>query len=64
MRMFCLDMLMHVANIDSRKSQTGFVFTLHGTTISWKSSHQPIVALSTMETEFTALTKAVRTDYS
>ena len=37
-------------DIDSRKSTTGFVFTLSGTTISWASNLQKIVTLSTIET--------------
>ena len=40
------------ANQDSRKSLTGYVFTLFGTAISWKSVQQPVVALSTTEVEF------------
>lgn len=34
-------------NIDTRKSLTGYVFTLFGTTITWKSTHQSAVVLST-----------------
>ncbi|RVX13352.1 Retrovirus-related Pol polyprotein from transposon TNT 1-94 [Vitis vinifera] len=45
-------------NIDSRKSTTGFVFTLGGTTISWASNLQKIVTLSTIEAEYVAATKA------
>jgi len=36
-------------DINSGKSTTGFVFTLGGTTISWASNLQKIVALSTTE---------------
>ena len=36
-----------VGDIDSRKSTTGFVFTLGGITISWGSNLQKVVALST-----------------
>lgn len=35
------------ANIDTRKSLTGYVFTLFGTTISWRSTYQSLVASST-----------------
>ena len=45
-------------DIDSRKSTTGFVFTLGGTTISWTSNLQKIVTLSTTEVEYVATTKA------
>ncbi|RVW59764.1 Retrovirus-related Pol polyprotein from transposon TNT 1-94 [Vitis vinifera] len=36
-------------DIDSRKSTTGFVFTLGGTAISWASNLQKIVTLSTIQ---------------
>ena len=45
-------------DIDSRKSTTGFVFTLGGTTISWASNLQKIVILSTTEAEYVATTEA------
>ncbi|RVW47730.1 Retrovirus-related Pol polyprotein from transposon TNT 1-94 [Vitis vinifera] len=45
-------------DIDSRKSTTGFVFTLGGTTISWTSNLQKIVTLSTTEAEYVAATEA------
>uniref|UniRef100_A0A803Q1S2 Retrovirus-related Pol polyprotein from transposon TNT 1-94 n=1 Tax=Cannabis sativa TaxID=3483 RepID=A0A803Q1S2_CANSA len=35
--------------IDTRKSLTGYVFTMFGTTISWKANLQKVVALSTTE---------------
>ena len=41
-------------NIDSRKSTTGFVFTLGGTAISWASNLQKIVTFSTTKTEYVA----------
>lgn len=46
--------------LDSRKSLTGFVFTAFGTAISWKASLQKVVALSTTEAEYIALTEAVK----
>ena len=47
-------------NLDTRRSQSGYLFTLYGTVISWKSSLQGVVALSTTEAEFMALTSAVK----
>ena len=48
------------SDIDSRNSTTKFVFTLGGTTISWASNLQKIVALSTIEAEYIVATKAVK----
>ena len=42
---------------DSRRSTTGYVFTVGGTTVSWISKLQQVVALSTMEAEYVAATK-------
>ena len=39
---------------DDRKSTTGFIFTLAGGAISWKSYKQSLVASSTMEAEIVA----------
>ena len=44
-----------VGDIDSRKSTTGFVFTLGGTTISWVSNLQKTITLSTTETKYVAI---------
>ena len=46
------------SDIDSRKSTTGFVFTLGGTVISWALNLQKIITLSTTETEYVAATEA------
>ena len=40
------------------KSTSGYVFTLGGATISWKSSKQTCIAISIMESKFIALDKA------
>ena len=40
------------------KSTSGYVFTIGGAVISWKSSKQTCIARSTMESEFIALDKA------
>ena len=45
-------------DIDNRKSTTGFVFTLGGTTISWASNLQKIVTSSTTEAKYVAATEA------
>ena len=45
-------------NIDSRKSTTGFVFTLGGTTIFRALNLQKTVALSTIEAKYVAATEA------
>ena len=37
------------------KSTSGYVFTLGGATVSWKSSKQTCISRSTMESEFIAL---------
>ena len=45
-------------DIDSRKSTTGFVFTLGGIAISWASNLQKIITLSTTEVEYVAAIEA------
>ena len=46
--------------LDSRKSLTGYVFTAYGTAISWMACLQKVVALSSTETEYMALTEAIK----
>jgi hypothetical protein len=43
---------------DSRRSTTGYVFTVGGTIVSWISKLQKVVALSTMEAEYVVATEA------
>ncbi|CAM8940962.1 unnamed protein product [Rhodiola kirilowii] len=50
----------YFGNIDTRKSQTGLVFTIFGTSVSWKTNLQKVVALSTTAVEFMAITEAVK----
>ena len=45
-------------NVDIRKSTTRYVYTLGGTAVSWGSQLQKIVALSTTEAEYVAITEA------
>ena len=45
-------------DINDRKSTSGYVFTLAGGAISWRSSKQSIVASSTMYAEFIACYEA------
>jgi len=44
-----------ISDSDEIKSTSGYVFTLAGGAISWKSAKQTIIARSTMESEFIAL---------
>ncbi|CAA7041690.1 unnamed protein product [Microthlaspi erraticum] len=50
----------YAGDLDRRRSISGYVFTVGGNTVSWKSSLQSIAALSTTEAEYIALTKAVK----
>jgi hypothetical protein len=43
---------------DSKRSTTGYVFTIGGTTISWISKLQKVVALSTKDVEYVAAIEA------
>lgn len=43
------------ADIDDRKSTSGYVFVKNGAALSWQTKKQPVVALSTAEAEFNAL---------
>lgn len=44
----------------SKRSVSGYVFTINGTPVSWKTKLQRTVALSTTESEFQALSDASR----
>ncbi|XP_031090964.1 secreted RxLR effector protein 161-like [Ipomoea triloba] len=46
-----------ILDIKDSKSMSGYVFTLAGATIVWKSSKQIVIAKSTMESEMIALDK-------
>ena len=45
---------------DSKRSTTGYVFTIGGTIISWISKLQKVVSLSTTEAEYVATTELVK----
>ncbi|KAG8486697.1 hypothetical protein CXB51_020179 [Gossypium anomalum] len=47
-------------DLDRRRSLTGYVFTIGGCAISWKATLQTIVALSTTEAEYIAITEACK----
>ena len=44
-----------ISDLDETKSTSGYIFTLGGGAVSWKSTKQTIIAKSTMESEFIAL---------
>ncbi|MCI49277.1 aspartyl-tRNA synthetase [Trifolium medium] len=50
----------YAGNIDTRKSLSGFVFTLFGTTVTWKVNQQSVVALSITQAEYIALVEGVK----
>jgi hypothetical protein len=43
---------------DSMRSTTGYVFIIGGTTVSWISKLQKVVALSTIEAEYVVAIEA------
>ncbi|CAA7057312.1 unnamed protein product [Microthlaspi erraticum] len=50
----------YAEDLDNRRSTTGYVFTLAGGPICWRSVLQYVVALSTMEAEYMALGDAAK----
>ena len=47
-----------ISDLDETKSTSGYVFTLGGGAVTWRSARQTIIARSTMESEFVALEMA------
>jgi hypothetical protein len=50
----------HAGDVDTRRSTTGYVFTLAGAAISWGSKLQPTVAYSTVEAEYMSAAHAAK----
>ena len=50
----------HAGDLDDKRSTTGYVFTLGGGPICWKSMIQSLVALSTTESEYMAIVEAAK----
>jgi len=48
------------ADLVKKRSLTGYAYTLGGCLVSWKTTLQPSVALSTTEAEYMALTEAAK----
>ena len=46
-----------IFNVKDSKSQSGYIFTLGGVAVSWKSLKKMVIAISIMEYEFIALEK-------
>ena len=46
-----------ISDMKDSKSTSGYVFTLRGAAVSWKSSKQTCIARSTMKSEFISLDK-------
>ncbi|KAH9669399.1 Integrase catalytic domain-containing protein [Citrus sinensis] len=49
----------YAGDLDKQRSTTGYVFTFVGGPISWKSTLQSTVALSTTEAEYMTITEAI-----
>lgn len=50
----------YAGDCTDRKSTSGFVFLLNGSSICWRSKKQTVVAQSTTEAEYIAMSYAVR----
>ncbi|KAL3514409.1 hypothetical protein ACH5RR_027126 [Cinchona calisaya] len=50
----------YVGDLDKRRSLTSYVFCIGGCAVSWKATLQHVVALSTTEAEYMAITEAIK----
>lgn len=50
----------YAANLDNIRSQSGYIFNLFESAVSWRSFLQSVVVLSTTEAEYMAMTEAVK----
>ena len=50
----------YAANLDRRRSLTGYVFIVGNCAISWRATLQLVVALSTTEAEYMAVSEACK----
>ncbi|XP_042016116.1 secreted RxLR effector protein 161-like [Salvia splendens] len=53
----------YAVSYGTRKSQSGYMFTLNGAAVSWKSCLQSVVTLSTTKAEYIALAEAVKESF-
>src|SRR5690606_33077814 len=50
----------YASDLDKSRSITGYVLTVGGNSVSWRSSLQKVVALSTTEAEYMALSDSIK----
>ena len=50
----------YAADLDTRRSITGFLIAVNDSTVMWKSHRQPMVTLSSAEAEYVALSVAMK----
>ena len=53
----------YAADLDMRRSLTGYVFTVGNCAASWKATLQPVVAMSTTEAEYMAIAEACKSQF-